>query len=305
MIKEKRCSWMKSLSALTVLVCMTAVFSVFGISSTAVAAPPSAEVELDRFGVQGSVACSTYGHNQNGFMARVNDRVYIVDQKNNRIASIENPEDVFKDLDKENSKKKGLFIAQFLIQNDSWEVQKTDGKDKLPEQPKNTNRVEEAIKEKPLPMTEEEKMRKNLIPPSDEFIKKLADKNNLVYTIGKGGDERFYADDGTPIYPSNDGAVGKKKIITLKAGEKILTRYGYETGRFVSPIGTSFEERALPRTTDKNNYHEYVVTKDIERVISGTIAPWFGQKGGGIQYKLPDSIENLKDFLQEVTENDV
>ena len=121
MTKGKGCNWLKSLSALAVLICMTTVFSVFGISSTSNAAPQSAESALQRFGVQGSVACSTYAHNPNGFMARVNDRVYIVDQKNNRIASIENPEAVFKDLDKENSKKKGLFITQFLIQNDSYD----------------------------------------------------------------------------------------------------------------------------------------------------------------------------------------
>ncbi len=121
MTKGKDCSWLKNLSALAVLVCMTALFSVFSIDNTAIAAPQSAEAELARFGVQGAVACSTYGHNSNGFMARVNDRVYIVDQKNNRIASIENPEAVFKDLDKDNSKKKGLFITQFLIQNDSYD----------------------------------------------------------------------------------------------------------------------------------------------------------------------------------------
>ena len=121
MAGEKACSRLKSLSALAIAVCMTAVFSVFSISKTVSAAPLSTEAELQRFGVQGAVVCSTYGHNPNGFMARANDRVYIVDLKNNRIASIENPDAVFKDLDKDNSKKKGLFITQFLIQNDSYD----------------------------------------------------------------------------------------------------------------------------------------------------------------------------------------
>ena len=121
MAGEKACSRLKSLSALAIAVCMTAVFSVFSISKTVSAAPLSPEAELQRFGVQGAVVCSTYGHNPNGFMARANDRVYIVDLKNNRIASIENPDAVFKDLDKDNSKKKGLFITQFLIQNDSYD----------------------------------------------------------------------------------------------------------------------------------------------------------------------------------------
>ena len=178
-------------------------------------------------------------------------------------------------------------------------------KDKLPEQPKNVNRVEEALKETPLPMTEEEKMRQNLTPPTDEFIKTLAGEQNLVYTIGKEGEERFYSDDGIPIYPSNNGAVGKPEIISLKVGDKILTRYGSDRGSYVSPKGTSFEERALPRTTDKNNYHEYEVTKEITQVESAVIAPWFGQKGGGIQYKLPQRISELGDFLKEVTGDDV
>ena len=110
------------LSAWAMTVCMTAVFAVFTLSSTAGAASAqNADAALQRFGVRGNVACSTYGNNPNGFMANVNGKVYILDLKNNRIASIENPEAVFKDLDKENSKKKGLFITQFLIHNDSYD----------------------------------------------------------------------------------------------------------------------------------------------------------------------------------------
>lgn len=112
---------LNNLLALTIVICLTALFSAFSLSKTVSAAPPSAEAELQRFGIPGNVTCSTYGNNPNGFMAKAGDTIYIVDIKNNRVASIENPDAVFKDLDKENSKKKGLFITQFLIQNDSYD----------------------------------------------------------------------------------------------------------------------------------------------------------------------------------------
>ena len=113
----------------------------------------------------------------------------------------------------------------------------------------------------------------NYAPPTDEFIAGLAAEQGVAYTPGKKGEARFYADDGRPIYPSNDGAVGVIVTVTLPAGD-LLTRYGKPTGRYVSPDG----------------------------VQNGKIAPWFGRTGGGIQYKLPDRIVNLMEasMLREV-----
>lgn len=146
------------------------------------------------------------------------------------------------------------------------------------------------------------KMAMNLIPPTDAFIKTLADKDQLPYTVGKKGEERFYSDDGDAIYPPNNGAVGKAEKITLHAGVKILTRYGANRGKYVSPEGITYEQRALPRKTDKRDYHEFIIVKDIPNVMSATIAAWFGQVGGGTQYLLPDSIEHLinRGYLKEV-----
>ena len=80
------------LSVWAMTICVTAVFAVFILNSTAGAASAqNADAALQRFGVRGNVACSTYGNNPNGFMANVNGKVYILDLKNNRIASIENP----------------------------------------------------------------------------------------------------------------------------------------------------------------------------------------------------------------------
>lgn len=135
-------------------------------------------------------------------------------------------------------------------------------------------------------------MNKNLVPPTDEYIKTLADKQGLVYTIGKKGNERFYADDGSPIYPPNDGFVGKPEKVTLKAGEQLVDRYGPITGGFVSPIGTSLKARALPDNIT-GEYTVFAVKTDIADVLSGRTAPWFGEPGGGTQYRLPQSTKKL------------
>ena len=113
---------LNSLFALTIAVCLTVAFTVFCLSRTASAAPPqSAEAELQRFGIQGTVTCSTYGNNAEGFMARVSDKNYIVDLKNNRVASIENDDYFFNELLTKREKKDGLAIVQFLIRNDSYD----------------------------------------------------------------------------------------------------------------------------------------------------------------------------------------
>ena len=132
----------------------------------------------------------------------------------------------------------------------------------------------------------------NFAPPTDAFIAALAEAQSLPYTQGKEGEARFYADDGRPIYPSNDGAVGCILTVALPAGE-VLTRYGAPTGRYVSPAMTTFEQRALPRTTMESDFHIYIVQREIAGVEKGVIAPWFGRTGGGIQYKLPDRISAL------------
>ena len=145
----------------------------------------------------------------------------------------------------------------------------------------------------------------NFAPPTDEFIAELATEQGVAYTMGKEGEARFYADDGRPIYPSNDGAVGLIVTVTLPSGD-VLTRYGKPTGRYVSPDGMTFEQRALPSTTSEGDFHVYCVERPIDGVQKGKIAPWFGRAGGGIQYKLPDRIVNLMEaqppFLSEMEE---
>ena len=139
----------------------------------------------------------------------------------------------------------------------------------------------------------EELMAENLVPPTDEFIESIAKKYGMTYTKGKKGEDRFYSDDGRPIYPLNDGFVGEPEKITLKAGEMLVDRYGPVYGGYVSPKNVSFEERALPRTTKIEEYSVFVIKKDIKDVLSGVAATWFGEPGGGTQYKLPLGTRQL------------
>lgn len=136
------------------------------------------------------------------------------------------------------------------------------------------------------------KMYYHFAPPTDAFIAELAAAQSLPYTQGKEGDARFYADDGRPIYPSNDGAVGATLTVVLPPGE-VLTRYGAPTGRYTSSAVTTFEQRALPRTTRESDFHIYIVQREIAGVEKGVVAPWFGRTGGGIQYRLPHRISGL------------
>ncbi len=140
--------------------------------------------------------------------------------------------------------------------------------------------------------SETAKTAKNLIPPTDDFIKSIAEKRGKPYTVGKEGEDRFYDDNGAPIYPPNNGAVGKKEEITLQLGT-LISRYGEETGRFAAPQKTAIEERSLSKELrDKGEYHVYIAVSTV-KCFAGTVAPWFGQKGGGIQYRFEKRVREL------------
>jgi hypothetical protein len=94
-------------------------------------------------------------------------------------------------------------------------------------------------------------------------------------------------------YPSDGGFAGAPVTVTLEAGQ-VLDRFGSNSGRFLSPYGTAYAERALPPSNldtfeplYPNNYHIFRVLKPFA-ADGGTAAAWFGQPGGGIQYRLDD-----------------
>ena len=92
-------------------------------------------------------------------------------------------------------------------------------------------------------------------------------------------------------WPANGGFKGTPQKTILEPGARI-DRYGLETGKYASPQGTPYNMRSLPRGTDKSPYSAYEVAKPVE-VNSGEVAPWFGQPGGGIQFKFNKSIGEL------------
>lgn len=101
-------------------------------------------------------------------------------------------------------------------------------------------------------------------------------------------------------YPPSDGflvvAGGPvEAVATLVPGTQV-DRFGSEFGAFLAPAGTLYTERGIPPqsldTADPAypcNYHLYQVTKPF-KVLSGPIAPWFGQLGLGVQDKLDPTL---------------
>lgn len=84
-----------------------------------------------------------------------------------------------------------------------------------------------------------------------------------------------------------------KENQTIPAGT-IIDRYGSQWGKYTSPAGVPYEQRALPYIENPNAYHKYEVLKPIDNVTISEIAPAFEQVGGGIQYELPNNIKKFK-----------
>ena len=116
----------------------------------------------------------------------------------------------------------------------------------------------------------------------------------------EGIDPKWFKEDGSPDWPKNDGFGGVPQVTTLQPGERI-DRYGgwiddtgfRDKGSFAAPPDTPFEARSMLQSGLKKMRIEYEVTKPIPGVKTGPAAPWFGQPGGGTQYKLPITIEEL------------
>ena len=92
-----------------------------------------------------------------------------------------------------------------------------------------------------------------------------------------------------------------KENQTIPAGT-IIDRYGSQWGKYTSPAGVPYEQRALPYIENPNAYHKYEVLKPIDNVTISEIAPAFEQVWGGIQYELPNNIKKLKelDYIKEI-----
>jgi hypothetical protein len=100
---------------------------------------------------------------------------------------------------------------------------------------------------------------------------------------------RLQADLG--IWPPNSGGYAPTYGVGLDVGMRI-DRYGYPGGKFVSPLGETFESRALPPLYETTKpYFQYEVVQPITDVTQAKALPWFGQRGMGTQYQLSNSVQ--------------
>ncbi|MFC9432327.1 TNT domain-containing protein [Nocardia sp. NPDC057030] len=101
-----------------------------------------------------------------------------------------------------------------------------------------------------------------------------------------------YGSPGNWKYPGADYAVpGTKVDVDLPAGTKI-DRYGSEYGSWLSPEGTPLTARSLPPDTLATKaYNTYEVAPGARlppgwSIEQSKVATWFGEEGGGIQYRI-------------------
>ncbi|QBS42923.1 TNT domain-containing protein [Nocardia sp. CS682] len=101
-----------------------------------------------------------------------------------------------------------------------------------------------------------------------------------------------YGEPGNWKYPGKDYAVpGTKQDVDLPAGMKI-DRYGSEYGSWLSPEGTPLTARSLPPDTLATKaYNTYEVAPGAKlppgwTIEESKVASWFGEEGGGIQYRI-------------------
>ena len=122
----------------------------------------------------------------------------------------------------------------------------------------------------------------------------------------KVSNSKYLTQDGKidwDTYAPNNGRVEGSVLENQKIKQgTIIDRYGSKYGKYTSPIGISFEARALPYDNNSWAYHKYMVIQDIDGVTSSEIAAAFDQPGGGIQFELPGSVKELmeKGFLKEI-----
>ncbi|WP_208816358.1 TNT domain-containing protein [Micromonospora echinofusca] len=110
-----------------------------------------------------------------------------------------------------------------------------------------------------------------------EFVDTYRSGGNYIFPPSDG----FLIENGQPVkYPKE-----------LRPGVRV-DRFGFPGGSFLAPVDTPFAERSLPPQslntpdgTPLSNYHVYCVVRPFT-VSAGPIAPWFGQPGLGVQYKL-------------------
>ena len=133
----------------------------------------------------------------------------------------------------------------------------------------------------------------------DELYKKLDNAwdegAKAAKGVTEGAGNSWYKADGTLNLPPNNGAIaGTEKVIDLQPGSKLGRFGGYgKSSDFVAAPRSATDSLSLPPYTDTLIYQEFTVMKPIPGVTQSTVAPWGGSVGGGTQFKLPMTIEEL------------
>ena len=144
------------------------------------------------------------------------------------------------------------------------------------------------------------KLRNWTYPPEPEFYL----KNKNVYD----NPDYFNQLTGDTIYPGTpesslgrvDGSIHKDGFLNGKYKESVIlpgtriNRIGSNpTGRYFSPEGATFGEKALPPFMKLQPNSDYIVLKEIPTKV-GLVAPWFDEPGMGIQYFTYSTIDELE-----------
>jgi len=75
---------------------------------------------------------------------------------------------------------------------------------------------------------------------------------------------------------------------------------GMDDGNYFSPVGESYESRALGLFMDNATCTKYKVLKPF-KVQAGDIAPWWGRDGMGTQFYSKYQIEALDGIMVDAT----
>ena len=127
---------------------------------------------------------------------------------------------------------------------------------------------------------------------------------NLLQSYDSNGhlkfDQRFFDQYGNYKYPPYNGFKGGKYQVSYLEKNKLIDRYGGTMGRFASPSGTPYNQRALTADSKKFPLKTYKVLVPI-KVYEGTVQPWFFEQGGGTQYMFEKPIQYYLDngYLEE------
>ncbi len=101
----------------------------------------------------------------------------------------------------------------------------------------------------------------------------------------------FVKTPGQILWPPNNGFAPATLPVVIQPGA-LIDRYGDGAGRFFSPKGTGYADRALPYVCRGYVYHTYRVMQPLQATV-GTATPWFGEPGGAVQVMTDRCVDQL------------